>query len=125
MRGISSSPSCSSSLGNRIGLDTTLDGSPLSSEAIFESTMLERRSTVFLAVSNIFNGFIVDGGGFIDSTDTCSLSSTGGRALFCVGQLSVGRIVEVLVIEISGCTICGWEGGMDVNPRVDNTLASS
>jgi len=88
MRGISSSPSCSSSLGNATGLETVVNERPVSSEIIFESASVECRPTVLLAISNIFDGFVGGGGGFVKMTDICSLGSTGGRALsreFCVG----------------------------------------
>lgn len=131
MRGISSSSSCSSSLGNKTGLDTLADGWPVLWVAVFEGATVEWRPLVLLIASDIFDSIIRGGGEFVEMTDICSLGSTRGRTLsrkFDAGEkLSVGTVVKLSAIETSccTCTICGWEECVYVNPRADNTFASS
>lgn len=78
MRGISSSPSCSSSFENRTGLGTMVDGPPVLSEVIFESATVERSPIELLAASGIIDDFVGGGGGFVVMTDNCSLGSLEG-----------------------------------------------
>lgn len=120
MRGISSSPSCSSSFENRA---TMVDELPVLSEAVFETVTVEWSPIVLLIDSNIFDGSVGGGGGFIEMTDVWSLGSSRGKVLLS-RKFSVGAVVKLSVIETS-CTICGWLGCIYVNPRVDNTSASS